>query len=101
MEIMSINENWILPFRPNNLKGDEDSNYYLFRFTKIITLSTLLTQIYDLIINGNVTPTRTKILRKKIGDKNWSYVTYSDQDQDHIELWKDWHGKITARQSLA
>jgi hypothetical protein len=96
MEIMSINENWILPFTPNNLNEEEGGiSYYLFRFTKIITLSTVLTQIYDLIINGNITSTRTKILRKKIGDKNWSYVTYSDKDP--IKLWKDRHGKIIAR----
>ena len=97
MEIMSINENWILPFRPNNLNEEEEggSSYYLFRFTKIITLSTLLTQIYDLIIKGTITPTRTKILCKKIGDKYWSYVTYSDKN--HIKLWKDRYGKITAQ----
>lgn len=80
---MSINENWILPFGPSNRKY-EDGNYYLFRFTKIITLPILLIQIYDFIINGKVTPIRTKILRKRISDRHWSFVGYSDKDlSDH------------------
>ncbi|MGD9674181.1 MAG: hypothetical protein AB7U98_11965 [Candidatus Nitrosocosmicus sp.] len=84
---MSINENWILPFGPSNRKY-EDGNYYLFRFTKIITLPILLRQIYDFIINGKVTPIRTKILRKRISDIHWSFVSYSDKD--YIGSWKNW-----------
>lgn len=87
MEFMSINENWILPFGPSNRKY-EDGNYYLFRFTKIITLPILLRQIYDFIINGEVTPIRTKILRKRISDRHWSFVSYSDKD--YIGSWKNW-----------
>ncbi|WP_148686295.1 hypothetical protein [Candidatus Nitrosocosmicus hydrocola] len=87
MRIMSINENWILSFGSHELKEEEGSSYYLFRFTKIITLSILLRQIYDLFINGNITPIRIKILHKRIGDKHWSFVSYSDKD--YIKLWKD------------
>ncbi|VFJ13920.1 hypothetical protein [Candidatus Nitrosocosmicus franklandus] len=88
MEIISINENWILPFESSNHKDEED-NYYLFRFTKIITLPILLRQIYDFIINGKITPIRTKILRKKISDRYWSFVSYSDKD--YIGSWKNWN----------
>lgn len=88
MEIISINENWILPFGSSN-RNDEEGNYYLLRFTKTITLPILLRQIYDFIINGKITPIRTKILRKKINDRYWSFVSYSDKD--YIGSWKNWN----------
>jgi hypothetical protein len=88
MEFISINEYWILPFGSSNPK-DEEGNYYLFRFTKVITLTILLRQIYDFIINGKITPIRTKILRKRMSDRHWSLVSYSDKD--YIGSWKNWN----------